>query len=646
LKEWSNSPVAKDHPGIVGVYEKYFGGGTQVPAYDPLAFATDVGAVFGAPDPEKANVGGHKFIDMTPEEAKANLEQFIAEKTSESPGYQKVYDKYFGGKPAPSQEPGGSESMKFVNELKGPLSFLADEFGGLTPAEQQAHLKYLIDTPGQLGTQNKPVAQELYEKYFGKPMTPAAEQTGTVFSPAALAFVIHHLWPGNKNVGQNIMKMTDEDEIRTKIKNTIHAFSKSTGLDDESQKSLENWKTIYNHFWGGEEAAPQAVHQPSLGEQLKALKPDMLPTAEYLDAKLKGKTPAEIKHLLDNTVKANPDIADKLQQWYIQNYGGKTQPGFQAWLAKSHPGYGTYKPPFEKAPADEQLKLLDHWNKFTDKYKAQWAKKEQTQTPAAPPQSISLPPGLTGQGTLPGMPQPHVAPDGSKGGKPTPVGELPYGFEGYSIQDYWYKPGFQKWWQSLTSADQGDILNNPSVFSDVYKLHPPVGSDKFIWSDESDLAPDEYVPGMEPEHKGKGKGKYYDLSPFGLVPKTKEKQGLPGIGYDWSPYAHNPQPSTSTGRPVIKFPRKPDLGQETIPLPKGEHWAPNYAPLPVYRALSLDLNWFDTRRQNAQARDPAPQGADGSDPPDCAGHPGRSEQLVHRLQARLCPRCTSQTLRR
>lgn len=76
-----------------------------------------------------------------------------------------------------------------------------------------------------------------------------------------------------------------------------------------------------------------------------------------------------------------------------------------------------------------------------------------------------------------------------------------------------------------------------------------------------------------PEGEG-GKEKWYDVSPFANIPKAHQKNFPPEL-------THQPQRAQD-----IKFPRVPDV-QETLPLAPGEHFAPQYAPMPVYRIVKL-----------------------------------------------------------
>jgi hypothetical protein len=71
--------------------------------------------------------------------------------------------------------------------------------------------------------------------------------------------------------------------------------------------------------------------------------------------------------------------------------------------------------------------------------------------------------------------------------------------------------------------------------------------------------------------------KYIDVSPFANTPKRDKAKGIPDSHTHNSPRADD-----------IKFPRKQDQ-QETLPLGPGERFAPDYAAMPIYRVMRLNL---------------------------------------------------------
>jgi len=158
----------------------------------------------------------------------------------------------------------------------------------------------------------------------------------------------------------------------------------------------------------------------------------------------------------------------------------------------------------------------------------------------------------------------------------------------------------------------------PGVFSDADKkmLASPVFSTWFnaapkdyqqVMADHPGIALDDYAAFMKggkpygdvPQGPApKGKDKYYDTTPFANVPtKSQAPAGYPNY------LMHTPAKEQA-----IKFPQYQDT-QETLPLPPGQHWAPKYAPMPIYRivpnnVLNLDgePNMFNTHQMSPQER--------------------------------------------
>lgn len=86
--------------------------------FDPMAFAQDAAAAFGA-NPDIANSGGKKFKDMTYDEAEASMAELVAD--SGAAGlwpWQPVYDKYFGGSAAAPVAPGAHDYDKIAQLAK------------------------------------------------------------------------------------------------------------------------------------------------------------------------------------------------------------------------------------------------------------------------------------------------------------------------------------------------------------------------------------------------------------------------------------------------------------------------------------------------------------------------------------------------
>lgn len=124
-------------------------------------------------------------------------------------------------------------------------------------------------------------------------------------------------------------------------------------------------------------------------------------------------------------------------------------------------------------------------------------------------------------------------------------------------------PEFKNWFNQAPQQYKQVFQHNPGIALDDFKA--------FMGGDTNEMN----VP-----EGGSSKKKVYDVSPFAMLPK-KDKNKPWGSGL--SPYQHNDQRSKE-----VKFPHQPDE-QETIPLPPGEQWAPNYNPMYLWRAMPFDL---------------------------------------------------------
>lgn len=118
---------------------------------------------------------------------------------------------------------------------------------------------------------------------------------------------------------------------------------------------------------------------------------------------------------------------------------------------------------------------------------------------------------------------------------------------------------FKDWFDKAPTAYQKTLKTNPGIVIDDFdagSYSAPVG-------------------GGEWENSDSGQGKYYDMMGY---PKTKGNEKLPKYLQQIPPRSQD-----------VKFPQYADE-QETLPLPPGEHFAPHYGPLPIYRVLPLDLD--------------------------------------------------------
>lgn len=120
---------------------------------------------------------------------------------------------------------------------------------------------------------------------------------------------------------------------------------------------------------------------------------------------------------------------------------------------------------------------------------------------------------------------------------------------------------FKDWFDAAPPGYQKTLATNPGIVIDDFdngNYSAPVGGGE--WGDSS-------------THKNQ----YYDVMGY---PKTKKNDDLPEY------LRQNPSRPGGEG---IKFPRHEDE-QETLPLSPGEHFAPHYAPMPIYRLFPIELD--------------------------------------------------------
>lgn len=145
--------------------------------------------------------------------------------------------------------------------------------------------------------------------------------------------------------------------------------------------------------------------------------------------------------------------------------------------------------------------------------------------------------------------------------------------------------------QALMGSEefQSWFNNAPTGYKQVFQHNPGIALEDFKEFMGGGMPYGE-VPGGEGATSTTDK--YYDVTPFANLPKPGKginKKKLP------TNITHNP-PREPNGKPV-KFPHYEDE-QETLPLAPGEHWAPKYAPMPIYRLFPLSLSADDLHAPN------------------------------------------------
>lgn len=371
----------------------------------------------------------------------------------------------------------------------GGLSFLADEFKGKSFAEQMVLLKNKIDTPGQLGTQNKPLAQELYDKYFGGGGNSDSSNKQSLPDATSMAAEIKSVFGGPYL--NSITKGKSPEQLKTDIAQLASGKglgTESITLDDDTHSK---WENIYSKFYGDlpQPSGPPEWDPQSFAEQYKEILPGSSSSLASGSASVE-----KVKSKLEELISGNPGTEKTLQ---LQE-------------------------------------LLDHW----------------------------FPGGETsGTTSQPAQKKPPAAPVGSihyKALMKQVMDKAPQGAFSEADMKTFRSKKFKDWFDAAPQAYQKTLKTNPGIVIDDFdagSYSAPVGGGE--WEGPS------------------GKNQYYDLMGY---PKSKKNYELPQ-------YLQQNDPRSDK----VKFPQYEDE-QETLPQAEGEHFAPHYGPLPIYRVMNLDLD--------------------------------------------------------
>lgn len=185
--------------------------------------------------------------------------------------------------------------------------------------------------------------------------------------------------------------------------------------------------------------------------------------------------------------------------------------------------------------------------------------------------AFKLDPAMMGESSSTTYAVPEAAPKGKQ------YQELMKGLENFAPGLYSPKDqqtlkseGFANWFEHAPADYREQTKNHPGLALDDYAGFMGGGA--------------LYSP--TPEGPG-GKTKYVDTTPFALTPMSSDKDvvGRPIPKSE----THNPPRPGGEG---IKFPHYQDA-QETLPLGPGEQFAPQYAPMPIYRIIPNDVMNLD-----------------------------------------------------
>lgn len=322
-----------DHlPQLQKLHDQFFGNNpepgsspTEPKAYDPLEVASDIYKI-------NPHFMLEKLQKMKPEDAKAIAESQAANHGPDEPKWQAILDKHFGqgpqNAPTPEQPPAPPDKYQdLLDKINAVKPGWIKQKSWLEAQDKANNLQNAVKGWTQnadLTPEEQAGFQQLHDEHFG--------QDGGKPSGSDLVEDVKKVFPTADALTIQSLQGKSPEEQKKYLQDLVPEYEPGGQFQDEEQ--LGQLKGLLNkHFpdWGKDlEPADlgygdEAYTQQTVGEQLKALKPEMSQTAENLDAKLKGKSPKQIKKLFDKTIEGYPDIADGLKKIYDENYGQGAQ---------------------------------------------------------------------------------------------------------------------------------------------------------------------------------------------------------------------------------------------------------------------------------------------------------------------------------
>jgi len=395
-----------------------------------------------------------------------------------------------------------------------------------------------------------------------------------------------HFWQGYPWYGTYDQ---NTDSYTTYQKQALESLIKETADPQTKQQLLQ----LHQQFFG--------IGKPTLAEHLKAIgaPPASLKTKSW-DSYLQTHTPEQIGAVIKKQLKTEKDPNKWIQYvdaWY-KYFGG---PSGVAALNKSvgQKASGKALPP-------AKLKMLYHWKKELGGAASAGVEVPSADYDAGPyVKSQQANPDFTNK-----WPKYH--------GWTTPGGGLPAGYKvdpallaDHGQQGtYTVPPEESKLTGRYKNLTDRVKAMAPGVFSSKDKetlksesfrhwfQHTPQ-TYQAVMQDTPGLALDDFDTFMAggpthsavPEGKLPAQEKWFDVGGMGYWPKPGDKDvaGRPLPREE----THNPP---RPGGESIKFPQERDV-QETLPLTPGEHFAPKYDPMPLYRIVPVNLDFDPASRK-------------------------------------------------
>lgn len=414
------------------------------------------------------------------------------------------------------------------------------------------------------------------------------------------------IWPD----GDFSSVIWSKDQYAVNQKNTLIDRIKA---ETDPAKKLKA-QAVLQKYWG--------YNQPTLGETLNAIgKPPAEVKNQSWDQYLQTHTPEQVQALMKKKLKNEADPEKWIQYvaaWskyfgtasghkQVTNLMGKNNQGNVA-LDKLKQLYTWKKQGADSAMTTNKLYWLD-WEQSHEQspfLKSMHDAAKGTATNALPYLGWSPPSGAVSAGDFKMDPAVMAGPTAKQPYSVPSMADMAPDYNDLmtTFSEQHKEVPYSKADQKLIKSDvfQNWFKAVPKAYRQTYKSHPGIALEDF----------EAFLKGGDmssPVPQGDGKKHVYDPGGFSphtvkgdpnhiyFGPNNKVQYDPKQLPKDWDSYQPsypgetvNPK-STDSARPKITFPELPNPpGQDTIPLPPGESWAPQRGGQPVHRGFSLSLD--------------------------------------------------------
>lgn len=533
--------------------------------------------------PNMAQGTKNKWLKMSPEQQKVMVAQHASGKgigggkmtMATTKKWKGIYDALYGDQA--QQQSGGYNEQDLVDSLQEILPDLygddagfIDQVKGKNEKWQKSNLKALINQGEKQEVHMLPKLKALYDKHFGEGVPGSGQKQGWDFSatPSKQQFLNWGLTP---SAAETLSGLTPEkfqlayEDVKTLQEQMGAAFENPGNYGPDHP-----WNKILKGVEAAGGVAQPSSHDPEM-PTLSWIK-EHHPSAPFGDSEEKiaqwwnGEYPGY----------GSGKGSATGQNWIDDYYGDKDKHLGQSGNSTSEP---SGPPEFDPQSFADQYKeilpgsssslasgTVDPQKAFTKLTDLISAHPDSDKTPklqemldhwfpdGAPESQATVDPAQKKKTTLPAGSAHYKALMKNVMNKPQGA---------YSENDLktFRSKKFKDWFDAAPPGYQKTLATNPGIVIDDFdngNYSAPVGGGE--WGDSS-------------THKNQ----YYDVMGY---PKTKKNDDLP---------EHLRQNPSRPGGEGIKFPRHEDE-QETLPLSPGEHFAPHYAPMPIYRLFPIELD--------------------------------------------------------